>query len=56
MTHRGNCTLPRTLIELREVNFAIEGRALLKNINLQLHEGESLALIGPSGSGKSLLL
>jgi phospholipid/cholesterol/gamma-HCH transport system ATP-binding protein len=44
------------LIELHQVSLEIEGRVLLRSLNLQLFEGESLALIGPSGSGKSLLL
>lgn len=48
--------MQRALIELRQVSLEIDGRMLLRNLNLQLFAGESLVLIGPSGSGKSLLL
>jgi len=35
------------------VRYPGAGRATLEGLNLQLHAGESLALVGPSGCGKS---
>ena len=48
------------VLELRDVSrvFVQAGERLevLRHCDLQVHEGERLALIGPSGSGKSTLL
>lgn len=44
------------LIELEDVNFSYEQTTVLKNIDLQVKEGEFWALIGPNGSGKSTLI
>ena len=32
------------------------GQAVIRNVNIDLHEGEIIALIGPNGSGKSTIL
>lgn len=44
------------MIKLVDVNKEFKGRQVLKNINLEINEGETLAIIGSSGSGKSTLL
>jgi len=44
-------------IELRNVSFNyIEDRPVLKNINLTVPKGKTIALVGQSGSGKSTLV
>jgi len=42
-------------IEFRDVSFAYESELVLKNIILKVKKGQTLALVGPSGGGKSTL-
>src|SRR5690606_16491470 len=44
-----------TGIELRDVSFKYEDDYVLKNINLKVEKGKTVALVGQSGSGKSTL-
>jgi ATP-binding cassette subfamily B multidrug efflux pump len=44
-------------IEFRNLNFAYpDGPPVLENINLRIPAGSSLAIVGPTGSGKSTLV
>jgi ATP-binding cassette subfamily B multidrug efflux pump len=44
-------------IEFRNLNFAYpDGPPVLQNINLRIPAGSSLAIVGPTGSGKSTLV
>ncbi|SEG23807.1 ABC transporter ATP-binding protein [Algoriphagus boritolerans] len=45
----------RTAIEFRDVAFAYEDKLVLKAINFTLKKGKTIALVGPSGGGKSTL-
>lgn len=40
-------------IEYRNVSFAYDREPVLKNINLKIQKGKTIALVGPSGGGKS---
>lgn len=42
-------------IEFRNVSFAYEDFSILKNINLTIKKGQTVALVGSSGAGKSTL-
>lgn len=44
------------MIQLENVNKHFGKLHVLKNVNLQVQEGEKLVVIGPSGSGKSTLI
>ncbi len=43
-------------IEFRNLNFAYNGTEVLRDINLRIPAGSSLAIVGPTGSGKTTLV
>jgi ATP-binding cassette subfamily B protein len=43
-------------IEFRNLNFAYNGVPILNDINLRIPAGSSLAIVGPTGSGKTTLV
>ncbi|MEC2075654.1 ABC transporter ATP-binding protein [Metabacillus fastidiosus] len=44
-------------VEFSEVHFGYEsGKPILKNINFQVKPGEKIALVGPTGSGKTTII
>ena len=44
-------------VEFKEVQKSFDGETLVvKNLNLQIYQGEFLTLLGPSGSGKTTTL
>ena len=43
-------------INLNNINLSIDNKSILKDVNLNIEKNEKIALIGPSGSGKSQLL
>lgn len=42
-------------IEFKNVTFAYDKEPVLQNINLKIEKGKTIALVGPSGGGKSTL-
>ncbi len=43
-------------IEFKDLNFAYNGTPVLKNINLEIEPGQTVAFVGKTGSGKSTLV
>lgn len=44
------------MLKVCDLSKSFHGKKILNSINLEIQEGEILAIIGPSGSGKSTLL
>ncbi|MBU1274965.1 MAG: metal ABC transporter ATP-binding protein [Proteobacteria bacterium] len=45
-----------SLIDIKGVDFAYNGRPVLAGVDLAVEQGEFLALVGPNGGGKTTLL
>jgi len=48
--------MARPIFELKNVSISFRGESVLKDLNLSVEERDSLTIIGPGGSGKTVLL
>jgi ATP-binding cassette subfamily B protein len=43
-------------VEFSDVSFTLEGHAILREISFTAHPGQTIALVGPTGAGKSTIV
>ncbi|WP_200779436.1 ATP-binding cassette domain-containing protein [Anaerobranca californiensis] len=43
-------------ISFNKVNYSVDGREILKDLSFTINKGEKIALLGPSGKGKSTIV
>lgn len=43
------------LLKINQLNLSSSSRTIIESLDLELHAGETLAVMGPSGTGKSML-
>lgn len=48
--------LGKTILEARDITYAIDGRALIKNFSLTMQSHMRVGIVGPNGAGKTTLL
>ena len=44
------------MIEIRNLNKSFNGKSVLAGLDLDVYDGETLVILGPSGQGKTVLI
>ncbi len=46
----------KNILKIENLNFSYKNKKILENINLEINEGDFMALLGPNGGGKTTLI
>lgn len=46
----------KNIIEIKNISFSYSNEEIIKNVNLSIHKGDYLGIVGSNGSGKTTLL
>ena len=47
---------PGPVVVFKDVSLSFEGKDVLKQISFQVERGQTLCILGPAGTGKSVLM
>jgi zinc transport system ATP-binding protein len=48
--------MPPNILILKNLTVVLSGQTIIKNLNLEVAQGDNLAIIGPNGAGKTIFL
>ena len=51
-----NSTSMKTLLTMSNISYQIQGKSILQQVDLTVHEKEIVTIVGPNGAGKTTLL
>ena len=48
--------MAKRILNVKQLDVVLAGQSIIKGLNLEVYEGDNLAILGPNGSGKTVFL